>query len=416
MRLHMLDYARDHQEELAEELKRQLSVRRITIQQYIVMMECGAMSGSEIALLIMARMFKISIGVVRGDFMWLSENVECKRCDVVLVQNCDGHFVGTKRLDGQLVNIGTVPKYQVNRRKQSPSFATSTPNTISSTACAIAEPTVSPIVDEGGFIRNDESGFDCSETFDGKCNVQIRCQTTEVDEQDTVIENSSKSKTVTLNIRDIGNETSEDCSASGIDKYVGEMMTPGSSSAINIMSRESEVETTSSGTESFSTEYDGDTQNTIKGDSDANADDEASTSNVKFSDYYNTLVHHSVLEEEKKLSGSNTDGNTFDPDETVDDGDVPLKSEITEDNAKENDGKSEVSEQSKSLKRKRLGSTGPVIRVTDGGNVSKIRRKDEEDKKEVIYREITVVKLGCNKCTEIFYSDGAYNKHLFEKH
>ena len=145
----MLDYARDHQEELAKELKRQLSVHRITIQQYIVMMECGAMSGSEIALLIMARMFKISIGVVRGDFMWLSENIECKRCDVVLVQNCDGHFVGTKRLDGRLVNIGTVPKYQVNRRKTSPSVATSTPNTISSTACAIAEPTVSPIVDEG---------------------------------------------------------------------------------------------------------------------------------------------------------------------------------------------------------------------------------------------------------------------------
>ena len=113
----MLDYAREHQKELAEELKSQLSVRRITIQQYIVMMECGATSGSEIALLIIARMFKISIGVVRGDFMWLSEKIECKRCDVVIVQNCDGHFVGTKRLDGRLVNIGTVPRYQVNREK-----------------------------------------------------------------------------------------------------------------------------------------------------------------------------------------------------------------------------------------------------------------------------------------------------------
>ena len=26
------------------------------------------------------------------------------------------------------------------------------------------------------------------------------------------------------------------------------------------------------------------------------------------------------------------------------------------------------------------------------------------------------MKLGCNKCSDIYYSDGAYNKHLFDKH
>ena len=380
------------------------------------------MSSSEIALLIIARMFKISIGVVRTDFMWLSEKIECKRCDIVNVQNCDGHFIRTKRLDGRLVNISNVPKYQVNRRKTAQSVATSMPKTRSSIKCAFAEPTVSPIVDEGEVIRNDKSWFDSSKTFDGKCDVQMTCQTTEVDQQDTVIENSSKLKMVTLNIRDIGNETSEDCSASGIDKYVGDIMTPGSFSAINITSPESAFEARSksivetSGNESFSTAYEGQTQNTIKGDSDANADDEASRSNVQFSDFYNTPIDDYVPGEEEKLSGSNTHGNTFDPNKTIDDGEVALKSEITDDTGKGKDEKSEVSEKSKSIKQKWLGSAGPVITVTDGGKISKMSRKDEKEEDDMIYREITIVKLGCNKCTKIYYSDGTYNKHLFEKH
>ena len=421
MRLHMLDYAREHQEELAEELKSQLSVRRITIQQYIVMMECGATSGSEIALLIMARMFKISIGVVRGDFMWLSEKIECKRCDVVIVQNCDGHFVGTKRLDGRVVNIGTVPKYQVNRRRTSESISTSTPKTRYCTQSAIAEPTVSPIVDEGEINRNDESGFDSSKIFNGKCDVQMTCQTTEGNQQERVIENSSKQKIVTLNIRDIGNETSKDYSASGIEKDVGDIITPGSSSAINITSPESAFEAMSKsmvescGNGSFSTAYEGKTQSTIKDDSDVNADDEASRSNVQFSDFMNSPVDGFVPGEKDNLSASNGHGNTFDPDETIDDGELSVKSEITDDTGKGTDEKSEVSDISKSIKRKRLGSTGPVITVTDGGKTSKMRRSEEKEE-DVIYREITVVKLGCNKCTEIYYSDGAYNQHLFQKH
>ena len=42
--------------------------------------------------------------------------------------------------------------------------------------------------------------------------------------------------------------------------------------------------------------------------------------------------------------------------------------------------------------------------------------KESKEKSDVRYTEYSVVKLGCNKCSDIYYSDGAYNKHLFEKH
>ena len=270
-------------------------------------------------------------------------------------------------------------------------------------------------------IRHEESGFDSSKTSHDRSDVQMKWQENEDDQQQRVIEESSKSKVVTLNIRDIGNETSEDHSASGIDNYVPDMMTPASSSAINITSPESAMSKSiveNSGNESFSTAYDGQTPNTIKGDSDVNADDEASRSNVQFSDFYNSPIDGYVPDQENNLSASNGDGKAFDPDETIDDGEVDSKSEITDDKATVKDEKSEVSEKSKSMKRKRLGSRGPVITVEDGGKTSKMSRNDaeKEEEEEGIYREITVVKLGCNKCTEVYYSDGTYNKHLFERH
>ena len=32
------------------------------------------------------------------------------------------------------------------------------------------------------------------------------------------------------------------------------------------------------------------------------------------------------------------------------------------------------------------------------------------------YTDFTVVKMGCNKCTAVFYSEGVYNDHLYRKH
>ena len=37
-------------------------------------------------------------------------------------------------------------------------------------------------------------------------------------------------------------------------------------------------------------------------------------------------------------------------------------------------------------------------------------------KKKVEYTNFSVVKMGCNKCTEVFYSKGGYNDHLYHKH
>ena len=34
----------------------------------------------------------------------------------------------------------------------------------------------------------------------------------------------------------------------------------------------------------------------------------------------------------------------------------------------------------------------------------------------VEYKNFSVIKMGCNKCTEVFYSKGGYNDHLFHKH
>ena len=36
--------------------------------------------------------------------------------------------------------------------------------------------------------------------------------------------------------------------------------------------------------------------------------------------------------------------------------------------------------------------------------------------KKVEYKNFSIVKMGCNKCTEVFYSEGGYNDHLYRKH
>ena len=96
MRCHLLEYAKEHYSELEVELKNQLVVCRQSLAGYLEIMEWTPASGSEITLLILCRMFNISILVLRSDFIWLSKNVAPLKCDVVLVQNCDRHFLSTK--------------------------------------------------------------------------------------------------------------------------------------------------------------------------------------------------------------------------------------------------------------------------------------------------------------------------------
>ena len=102
MGLHLLDYTKDNYGELETALKKPLEVRRQSLQNYLEMMEWTPSSGLEITLLIICRMFKISILVVRSNFIWVSENIAPFNADGVLVQNCNGHFLGTKRIDSKL--------------------------------------------------------------------------------------------------------------------------------------------------------------------------------------------------------------------------------------------------------------------------------------------------------------------------
>ena len=168
MRLHVIDYTKKNYSELAEGLESQLRVRRISLQNYVELMEWTPTAGSEITLLILARIFKITIMVIRGDFIWVSENLDPKNFDVVIVQNCNGHFIGTKRLDGKLVNIGDVPKFNVNKRKSPRVMETSTPKEGAMVANAgnVDAPNVSPILDKRKLGVSTDSLFSFDKTLE----------------------------------------------------------------------------------------------------------------------------------------------------------------------------------------------------------------------------------------------------------
>ena len=421
MREHLLDYAKSNHDTLAEELKAQLSIRRITLQQYFVMMECGATLGAELTLLILARMFNISISVVRGDFIWLSENMECSKCDVVVVQNCDGHFVGTKRLDGRVVNVGNVPKYQVNRKKSPALIGTSTPKegVALGIKSQVAEPTVSPIVEQEDRDKSKESGFEWNEESEGenigkvnKEDVKGTCK----DDHDV-----DGPKLIKLNIKDIGNDTSSDSLEKGNETSGLGVLTPKSSSAVDVTSPEicnstiSQSEAVTPANGSFSTEYEENTQKRIKRESEGLADDEASNSIVFSSQTMDYTSETDGVGLDGDISQVSLMEKTVDSQETVDGNVEERKTEISEIKRSSAEEQSEFSENKAAVKRKRLGSTGPVTKVVKRMTCSNESVQKDDDSTEK-YTEYSVVKLGCNKCSEIYYSNGAYNKHLFDKH
>ena len=131
-------------------------------------------------------------------------------------------------------------------------------------------------------------------------------------------------------------------------------------------------------------------------------------------------THESNFENKEEVEEKQKE---YDPDETIDCGEDVKESEIsdndgsTAENAKrENGEKSEISDIKPKKAIKQLGSNGPVV-------VLKLLPKQDEyivqtmEKEEnVKYKSISAVKLGCNRCTEVFYSEGGYNDHLFTKH
>ena len=174
MKLHVIDYTKKNYSEIAEELETQLSVHRLFLQYYLELMEWTPTSGSEITLLIIACIFKITIMVIRGNFIWLSENLEPKIFNVVIVQNCNGHFIGTKWLDSKLVNIGDVPKYNVNKRKSPHAVETSTPKegALAGDISNVKAPNVPPILENTKLGTSMDSCFSFAETLDGSQNLK----------------------------------------------------------------------------------------------------------------------------------------------------------------------------------------------------------------------------------------------------
>ena len=79
--------------------------------------------------------------------------------------------------------------------------------------------------------------------------------------------------------------------------------------------------------------------------------------------------------------------------------------------------KSEIIENKLKGEHKRLGSNGPVVILKPVEvDQKKISEDGNKEDKDIRYKEISAVKLGCNKCLDVFYSKGGYNAHLFMKH
>ena len=65
---------------------------------------------------------------------------------------------------------------------------------------------------------------------------------------------------------------------------------------------------------------------------------------------------------------------------------------------------------------KQLGSNGRVVVLKPLLKQEDYLARTTEDEENVRYKSISAVKLGCNRCTAVFYSEGGYNNHLFKKH
>ena len=434
MCLHLLDYMKENYGELETELKKPLEVHRQSLQNYLEMMEWTPSLGSEITLLIICRMFKISILVVCADFIWVSENIAPFNADVVLVQNCNGHFLGMKRIESKLVDIGEVPQYIVNKHK-SPSMKTSTSKEKRNGKEPVAElidPGLLPIVKQENQQSKDDTGFSMSETTSSTRRLHqevIQFEETTMEEKDDSIGEEDEKKrspkhVQKLNIKDIRNDTSSDVTQN-IDEAGKEIiLTLDSSQPINMTTEEDDVSTGDRKSfdaikvsenlattrdvksDSIMTEGNSDVSRTITPD-----DDDLMSLNE---------TNQSHFEKKEEIEDKQ---DKYDPDETIDCGEDDKQSEIsdnddsTADNAKKEDGdKSEISDIKLKKAIKRLGLNGPVVVLKPLPKQDEYIAQAMENEENVKYKSISAVKLGCNRCTEVFYSEGGYNNHLFRKH
>ena len=434
MRLHLLNYTKENYVELETALKKQLEVCRQSLQSYLELMERTPTSGSEITLLILCHMFRISILVVRSDFIWVSENIAPLSADVVIVQNCNGHFLGMKRIDSKLVDIGEVPQYTVNKCK-SPCVKTLTPKERGNITdgAEIIDPGVSPILEKEEESSKEDTAFSLTETTSSTRMLRNEVRKFEEgsmeDKDESNVENmedKKKFENVTkLNIRDIGNDHSSDITRNMEKDEQNIIMMPNSTQPLNITTEGNNTCTSDKVVSLVENQSETNIRlnsgiindkSTTKGQSDDSKtvtptkDDMMSLNETRVSIPSDTNVDK---EKEEK----------YDSDETVDCLSDDKKSEISdhyfsgsEDIQVSGRKESEISDNKPKKSIKHLGLNGPVVVLKPLPKHEvyiEAKKKNEEDVK---YKSISAVKLGCNRCTDVFYSEGGYNDHLFKKH
>ena len=257
----------------------------------------------------------------------------------------------------------------------------------------------------------------------------IQFEETTMEEKDDSIgeeaeEKKSPEHVQKLNIKDIGNDTSSDVTQNIDEAGKQIILTPDSTQPINMTTEEDDVSTTDRKSfddikvsenlattrdvksDSITTEGNSDVSRTITPDED---------DLMSFNETHESNFENKAEMEEKEKE--------YDPDETIDCGEDVKESEIsdndgsTAENAKrENGEKSEISDIKPKKAIKQLGSNGPVVVLKPLPKQDEYIAQTMEKEENMKYKSISAVKLGCNRCTEVFYSEGGYNDHLFMKH
>ena len=96
MRYHAHSFATRHRDKLEVILINLLAQRSVDYDGYLDKMFNIRTCGFETTLIIVSIMLGIDICVLHPGFVWLSEDVPPYKCPVVLVQDINGRFYGTK--------------------------------------------------------------------------------------------------------------------------------------------------------------------------------------------------------------------------------------------------------------------------------------------------------------------------------
>ena len=189
MRYHIVDYINQNFNEMECFLKVPLQRRQMTLLQYLTKMEISDTCGYEITILVLAKLYKCKIIVIRADKVWFSEEAQIFHCPIVLCQDEEGKFLGTKV--SRPWYIGSVPSIKLrrsraNRHKIMHSTLLSSSKLDPNLTYGVSVPDVSPIADSGKvIIKSSESD---GEEMSEQQNAQVVYSTDELRQQAHYIE------------------------------------------------------------------------------------------------------------------------------------------------------------------------------------------------------------------------------------